>query len=48
MSRADKAVFSALALGLVVVMALLFAENLPRWCATPHVGGNHIVQPLCK
>lgn len=42
-----------LALTLVIAVYLagasaLFFHNLPRWCATPEVGGNHIVQPLCK
>lgn len=26
----------------------LFMDNLPRWCKTPDVGINHVVQPLCK
>lgn len=25
----------------------LFFDNLPRWCSTPEVGHNLIVQPLC-
>lgn len=43
---------SKLALGLaafwLITMASTFAYNLPTWCATPDVGSNHIVQPLCR
>lgn len=31
----------------IAVMVFLFKYNLPHWCATPEVGSNHIVQPLC-
>jgi len=25
-----------------------FEQSLPGWCANPGVGGNYLVQPLCK
>ena len=31
-----------------IVMSAVFVNSLPTWCATPHVGSNAIVQPLCK
>lgn len=39
-----------LALGLMLVVLFsgyLFQRNLPLWCATPLVGSNMVVQPLC-
>lgn len=31
-----------------MALAAIFEHNLPYWCANPEVGGNWIVQPLCK
>ena len=28
--------------------AYIFVVNFDKWCATPHVGGNYILIPLCK
>ena len=44
---------SRLFLGITLGMALMFAiasfeQSLPFWCATPEVGINYLVQPLCK
>lgn len=29
-------------------VTFLFVENLPRWCKTPEVGHNFIVQLFCS
>ncbi len=44
---------SRLFLGITFGACLMFAvaaveQLLPSWCADPDVGGNYLVQPLCK
>lgn len=43
-----RTIFSLTILPLIGFMALLFYVNLPLWCATPEVGWNYIVEPLCS
>jgi hypothetical protein len=31
----------------VAMVTFLFLSNYDRWCATPEVGGNHLLQPFC-
>ena len=48
MRNADRAVMVACVLGFIVVMATVFNESMPEWCAHPNGSGNWVVQPLCK
>lgn len=41
--------FLGIALGMSVMFVIAAVEQLlPGWCANPDVGGNYLVQPLCK
>ncbi len=41
-----KALYAALVV-YGAVMGGTFMYNLPAWCASPNVGHNYLVQPLC-
>ena len=42
-------VFLGIALGMSLMFVIAaFEQSLPLWCATPEVGINYFVQPLCK